>query len=224
MSDLTINGGAALLRASIALPLSGVWSAELEVDTDEAITGAVTIELDGAVVFRGTVVDGDVSHGQWRGRIVGGAGGLRTSLPALAYLNATRADVVRDALSEAGESLASTSGDLTGAVARFHRAEGAAARAIDATATALGYAWRVFADGMVWLGFEAWAAAEEASITLVRRDPTQRQYLLGGDVLALRPGQLLQLRDEGADVFVRVGPVRLDLEPDAFTATVWSAP
>lgn len=224
MSELTINGGAALLRASIAMPLSGVWSAELEVDTDEAITGAVTIEADGAVIFRGTVVDGDVSHGQWRGRIVGGAGGLRATLPALAYLNATRADVVRDALSEAGESLASTSGDLTAAVARFHRAEGAAARAIDATATALGYAWRVFADGTVWLGPEAWAAASEASITLVARDPSQRRYTLGGDVLALRPGQLLQLRDEGADVFVRLGPVRLDLEPDAFTATVWSAP
>ena len=32
----------------------------------------------------------------------GGAGGLRATLPALAYLNATRADVVRDALAEAG--------------------------------------------------------------------------------------------------------------------------
>lgn len=224
MSELTINGGAALLRASIAMPLSGVWSAELEVDTDEAITGAVTIEADGVVIFRGTAVDGDVSHGQWRGRIVGGAGGLRTTIPALAYLNATRADIVRDALAESGESISAASGSLVAVVARFHRAQGAAARAIDATATALGYGWRVLDDGTVWLGAEAWDASPEADVSLVGRDPAQRQYTLGGDVLALRPGQLLQLRDEGADVFVRVGPVRLDLEPDAFTATVWQAP
>ena len=224
MSELTLNGGAAILRACISLPFAGVWSADIEVDTDEEVAGAVTIEVDGAVSLRGAAVDGGVTHGLWRGRIVGGAGGLRRPLPALAYLDALRSDVVRDALAEAGESLSSTAGDLSAVVARFHRAEGAAARAIDATAAALGYGWRVLGDGTVWLGVETWPASPEADITLLEHDPRERRYTLGGEVLGVRPGQLLQVRDEGADVFVRVGPVRLEVEPDHFTATVWSAP
>ena len=223
MSEVTINGGAAVLRACFYLPLAGVWSADLDADTDEDVTGAVTIEVDGAVAFRGTVIDGAVSHGQWKGRIVGGAGGLRETLPALAYLDATRADIVRDALAESGESIA-PGGDLSAVVARYHRAEGAAARTIDATATALGYGWRVLDSGLVWLNVETWPDAPEADVTLVDTDPRERRYTLGGDVLAIRPGQLLQVRDEAADVFVRVGPVRLEIEGIGFTATVWRAP
>lgn len=224
MSELTLNGGAAILRAHFTLPLAGVWSCDLDVDTDSEITGAVTLEVDGVETWRGTVVDGAVTHGLWRGRIVGGAAGLRSTLPATAYRDATRADVVRDALAEAGESISAASGDLSAAIARFHRAEGAAARAIDATATALGYGWRVLDDGTVWLGAETWPAAPEADVTLLDSDPRERHYTLGGDVLGIRPGQLLQVRDEAADVFVRCGAVRLVVEPDAFTATVWTAP
>jgi len=224
MSELTLNGGAAILRAHFHLPLAGVWSCDLEVDTDEDITGAVTLEVDGVETFRGTVTRGGVDHGAWCGRIVGGAAGLRGDLPALAYLNATFADVVRDALAEAGETLSTTSSTLAVTVARFHRAEGAAARAVQATADALGYGWRVLADGTVWLGAETWPASPEASLSLLDSNAQQRRYILGGDVLAIRPGQLLQVRDEAADVFVRCGAVTLDVEPDHFTATVWVAP
>lgn len=224
MSELTLNGGTAILRAHFFLPLAGAWSCDLDVDTDTEVTGAVTLEVDGVETFRGTVITGAVTHGLWRGRIVGGAAGLRSTVPALAYLQATRADVVRDALAESGESISAASGDLSAAFARFHRAEGAAARAIDATATALGYGWRVLDDGTVWIGPETWPASPEADVTLLEHDPRERRYVLGGDVLAIRPGQLLQVRDEAADVFVRCGPVRLIVEPDAFTATVWTAP
>ena len=224
MSEITLNGGAAVLRAHVFLPFAGVWSADLDVDTDDELAGAVTIEVDGVVTFRGTVIDGGVTHGLWRGRIVGGAAGLRVALPSKAYLDAARADVVRDALAEAGETLSATSDSLAAAVARFHRAEGAAGRAIDATADALGYGWRVLADGTVWLGAETWPASPEADVTLLDSDPRERRYVLGGDVLGLRPGQLLQMQDEAAAVFVRCGAVRLEVEPDAFTATVWRAP
>lgn len=224
MSEITINGGAAVLRAHVFLPLAGVWAADLDVDTDDELAGAVTIEVDGAVAFRGTVLDGGVTHGLWRGRIVGGAGGLRRTLPALAYLDATRADVVRDALAEAGEALSATAGPISAAVARFHRAEGAAARAIDATADALGYGWRVLADGTVWLGAETWPDAPAADVTVLDTDPRERRFTLGGDVLGLRPGQLVQVQDEAAATFVRCGAVRLVVEADGFTATVWRAP
>lgn len=224
MSELTINGSAAILRATVHLPLSGVWSAELEVDTDEDITGACTLEADGSTWLSGTVTEGAVSHGLWRGRIVGGAAGLRGTLSPKAYRDATLADVLGDALSESGEALSGTSSGLAIACRLWHRTEGAAARTVAAVAAAAGYGWRVLADGSVWLGAEIWPDATAADVTLVERDPSQRRWVLGGDVLSLSPGTLLQVRDDAADVFVRVGPVRLDLAPDAFTATVWQAP
>lgn len=224
MSEITINASAAILRATVHLPLSGVWSAELEVDTDEDITGACTLEADGSTWLSGTVVEGAVSHGLWRGRIVGGAAGLRGTLSPKAYRDATLADVLGDALRESGEALSGTSGALAVACRLWHRTEGAAARTVAAVAAAAGYGWRVLADGSVWLGAESWPDATAADVTLVDRDPSQRRWVLGGDVISLSPGTLLQVRDDTADVFVRVGPVRLDLAPDAFTATVWQAP
>lgn len=224
MSELTINGSAAILRATVHLPLSGVWSADLEVDTDEDIAGACTLEADGATWLSGTIVEGAVSHGLWRGRIVGGAAGLRSTLSPKAYRDATLADVLGDALSESGEALSGTSSGLTNAIRLWHRTEGAAARTVAAVAAAAGYGWRVLTDGSVWLGAESWPDATAADVTLIDRDPSQRRWVLGGDVLSLSPGTLLQVRDDAADVFVRVGPVRLDLAPDAFTATVWQAP
>lgn len=224
MSELTLNGGAAILRACVSLPLAGVWSAALDVDSAEDITGAVSVEIDGTPVLLGTVVSGGVTHGLWRGRIVGGAGGLRGTLPARAYRDITLADVVRDALAESGETLSSTSGDLSALRRLWHRAEGAAARTLTAVADAAGYGWRVLPRGDVWVGAETWPDAPDADLSLIDRDPSQRRYTLGGDVVGLRPGTLLQLRDDAGDVFVRLGALRLDLEPNAFTATVWAAP
>lgn len=224
MSELTINGSAAILRATVHLPLSGVWSADLEVDTDEDLTGRCALEADGAAWLSGTVTEGGVSHGLWRGRIVGGAGGLRGTLPTRAYRDATLADVLGDALRESGEALSGTSSALTNACRLWHRTEGAAARTVAAVASSAGYSWRVLADGTVWLGVEGWPAGPDIDVTLVERDPSQRRWTLGGDVLSLAPGTLLQVRDEASDTFLRVGPVRLDLAPDAFTATAWQAP
>ncbi len=224
MSELTINGSAAILRATVHLPLSGVWSADIEVDTDEDLAGACTLEADGAAWLSGTVIEGAVAHGLWRGRIVGGAGGLRGTLDPRAYRDATLADVLGDALRESGESLSSTSSTLAVAARLWHRTEGAAARTVAAVAAAAGYGWRVLADGTVWLGAESWPDSTVTDVTLIDRDPSQRRWALGGDVLSLHPGTLLQVRDDATDTFVRVGPVRLDIEPAAFTATIWQAP
>lgn len=223
MSELTINGGAAILRATVHLPLSGVWSADLEGDTDDDLTGRVTLESDGAPWLSGTVTEGGLSHGLWRGRVVG-AGGLRSTLAPRAYQNAILSDVLGDALRESGEALSASSGSLAMACRLWHRTEAAAARTVAAVAEAAGYGWRVLADGSVWLGTEGWPAGADADVTLIEREPTQRRWTLGGDVLAITPGTLLQVRDEASDTFLRVGTVRLDLAPDAFTATVHQAP
>ena len=94
--------------------------------------------------------------------------------------------------------------------------------AIDATATALGYAWRVLADGGVWLGAETWSALTLADVSLLEVDHLCGIYVLGGDTLTVVPGVTLTLADEGARVSVRVGDVEHVVLPDGYTTRVWA--
>ena len=73
-------GDAAVTRCDITFPRRGVWCADVDLDTETAPTGRVSVVVDGGPTWSGTVVSGGVSHGLWSGRIVGGAGGLRNVL------------------------------------------------------------------------------------------------------------------------------------------------
>ena len=222
MAEVTLNGSA-VTRATVHLPRVGVWCADVDVDTETAPTGRVSIAVDGVVYWSGTVVSGEVLHGLWRGRIVGGAGGLRGELPATAYRLATLADVLADVLAATGETLAADAGDLTTSAPLYHRARGTGAQAVAELARVLGYTWRVRADGALWLGVETWPDVALGDVTLIDRDPVRAIYTLGGDILALVPGQVVLVREEAADVVVRVGDVRHVVEPEAVTATLWGA-
>ena len=222
MAEVTLNA-AAVTRATIHLPRVGVWCADVDVDTETAPTGRVSIAVDGVARWSGTVVAGEVQHGLWRGRLVGGAGGLRAALSARAYRSATLADVLADVLAETGETLATDAGDLRTSAPLYHRAAGTGAQAVTELARALGYTWRVRADGTLWLGAETWPDADLSDVTLIDRDPVRAIYTLSGDTLAFVPGQVVLVRDEAADMAVRVGDVRHVVEPEAVTSTLWSA-
>lgn len=223
MSLFTVRG-AAVIRATIFLPLSGAWVADVDVETDAALEGRQSIAVDGGPTFVGAAVDGAVVHGLWQGRIVGGAGGIRRDLTPLAYRTATLADVVRDALREAGETLSSDSASLAQAAARWHRAAEPCAHTLAQVAEAAGYGWRVLLDGTVWFGTETWPAAPETDITVVDFDPRRGVYKLSGDTLGLRPGRLLQAQGEAGSDFVQMGDVRHEVTGDEITTTVWRAP
>ena len=92
---LTLNDSP-ILSASVLMPRVGVWTADLEVDTDTAPTGTVVLSSDAGPSWRGTVISGAVTLGTWRGRLVGGAGGLRKNLGPLAYQSPTLGDVLVD--------------------------------------------------------------------------------------------------------------------------------
>jgi hypothetical protein len=222
MAEVTLNGSA-VTRATIHLPRIGVWCADVDVDTETAPTGRVSIVADGGPTWVGTVVSGAVTHGLWRGRIVGGAGGLRNELLARAYRSATLSDVLADLLTETGETLAPDTASTSTSVPLYHRAKGTGAQAVTELARVLGYAWRVTVGGLLWLGTETWPDATATDVTLLERDPMLDTYTLGGESLSLAPGQLVPVRDEAGDVFVRAGDVRHEIEPDRTTTTVWSA-
>lgn len=203
MAEITVNGIRATLCA-LSLPRFGAWTADVDVDSAEAITGAVTLTID-SVPWTGAVARGGLVNGSWQGRLVGGAGGLSTALGALAQRGSTLGTVLADALREAGETVATDAADLSAVAPLWHRVAGAASTAVADVARAAGYAWRVRADGRVWLGSDAWAAYTPAgAVDIVEEQPHVGRYVLAGDTLGIVPGVTLAITGR---LSVRVGHV-----------------
>ncbi len=218
---LTLNGSP-ILSASVLMPRVGVWTADIELDSDTAPTGTVTLSSDAGPSWLGTVISGAVTLGTWRGRLVGGAGGLRRNLGPLAYQNPTLGDVLADALREAGETLSAASGSLAqSTTALWHRIAGPAAQTVRDVARAQGWPWRVLDDGAVWMGPESWDAADAAELEVLAPDPIGERYTVSGDVFGIRPGTIVLLRGPEGDVGVQVDTVLLRVARAQATATVW---
>ena len=95
MAEITLNG-LRVTSLSLALPRVGAWTADVAVDTDTELTGAVGLAVDTAT-WAGSVVRGAVYAGSWRGRIVGAPGLLATVAPT-ALQGATLAVVLAGVL------------------------------------------------------------------------------------------------------------------------------
>lgn len=208
----TTLAGHPLLALSLVIPRIGAWTADVEVDSDADLTGVVALDLEGRV-WQATVVRGAVAYGRWSGRLVG-AGGLLAERAPLALQDTTLRGVLDELAREAGVTLATTTGDLSAAVARWHRSTATGAQEVAEVALRAGMTWRVFADGTVWVGAETWPDATlGADLDVMDHDPVAARYeLAGGAALDVRPGTLAQLRVDAADVFVRVGAVHHRLE------------
>lgn len=196
--------GKPLASCVLTAPRVGVWVADLEVDTDEAITGAVELDLEGSS-WRGTVARGGVELGRWRGRIVGGAGGLGAVLGPTAFADTDLRAVLSETLRDAGEQLAETSATLDASVTRWARMAAPASHTVADIAHAAGCAWRVLADGTVWVGAETWEALDlGADLDVITVDPRVGRHELAGDAaLAIVPGRVVTLDNQA----VRVGAV-----------------
>jgi hypothetical protein len=156
MASPTING-LPLLGCRLTLPRVGVWTGEATHDGTAALSGRVTLDLDGAT-FVGTVSVSKVEAGKVITRFVGGAGGLTRELDARAYAGTTLSAPLADILRETAESLsgAVSSADLAVAVPTWQRVRGPASGGVAAIADKAGLSWRVMRDGTVWLGRETW--------------------------------------------------------------------
>lgn len=203
MAEITLDGARVTLCA-LTIPRVGAWVADLDVDSAEAITGRVSLVIDGAT-WSGTVARGGLVAGSWRGRIVGGAGGLSGTLGAVAQRGSTLGTVLADALLSAGETLSGDAHDLGALANLWHRIAAPASTAVADVARAAGYSWRVFADGSVWLGADAWATYTPAgAVDVIDEQPEAGRLVLAGDTLGIVPGVTLALT--GRDP-VRVGQV-----------------
>jgi hypothetical protein len=187
MASLAANG-CPVLVCRISMPLTGAWVADLELDAETAPTGALTIE-QGALRFVGTVIRSGVIGGRAHVRMVGGAGGLRKTVPAQSYQKVPLRIPLRSALADVGEtlSLSVSSGLLDKQLDHWTRAEGPAGTAVARILDEVGASWRVLADGTVWAGEETWPTQRVAAEPL-DPDPVLGTFTIAPDVFDLRPG------------------------------------
>lgn len=182
--------GLPLIEAEILEPVNGRWVARVQVDTDTAITGSVTLSFeDGAVDFVGAVHRGGVESGRWMGLLVGGTDGLSETVPAKAYYWAPLSLALDDVLSATGETLSSDATSLLDATrSHWQRVQGTGCEAIQAIATEMGYHWRVLRDGTIWIGSDAYAELEADAVQIATW-PDQALQLIAPDGAPLvRPG------------------------------------
>ena len=216
MAEITLDGARVTLCA-LTIPRVGAWVADLDVDSAEAITGRVSLVIDGAT-WSGTVARGGLVAGSWRGRIVGGAGGLSGTLGAVAQRGSTLGTVLADALLGAGETLSGDAHDLGALANLWHRIAGPASTAVADVARAAGYAWRTLADGSVWLGADTWATyTPTGAVDVIDEAPEAGRLVLAGDTLGVLPGVTLTLT--GRDP-VRVGQVEHRATPSDLRTVV----
>ncbi len=199
MSYLTANG-LPVFRATIALPQLGRWSAEVDVDADDAddLTGTVTLEAeDGSLTLVGTayvppggvVQAGTSDDGRTRVKLVAGAAGLFAAVDAKAYEGVPLRLVLDDLLAAAGETLSDTADTdtLNHYLPRWTRCAGDVRGALRMLRTAAGADYRFEPDGTVWIGVDTYPDVEVDHI-VTAEDKGAGKMTISPDDLSLLPG------------------------------------
>lgn len=191
--------GVGVLRGSVIRPLVGVFTADLVLDqidgsgfapgTKVTITSENGYSLSGVVDPNRTGDFLDSVHV----RILGGGGGMSKAITPRGFVqpHAFVRDVVNAILSDAGETLSSTTDEpflatnvtawsLMGKTANWNLR---ALLNIVAPTTN----WRILADGTLWIGNESWPAAS-GTFDSIKFDPKEQAYLLGVECPFVVPG------------------------------------
>lgn len=109
MSWASVNGVRAT-RGAFHLPYEGIWTADVELATDEAIPAQSSFII-GDMTLAGTVTRSSAFGGRRSARLVGGAAGWSIELPSAAYNNpsgVSLAMVLSDAATAVGEIVSAT--------------------------------------------------------------------------------------------------------------------
>lgn len=203
MSLVTANN-VAVLSGTIAMPLVGVWTADLVLDqvdgtgfdagtrvtiSSTSSDDLTTFTLSGVVAPRRTGSFLDAVHV----RIIGGAGGLARMASARSYVQpgAFVRDVVNGLTQDSGEMLSGTAdagflgGNLTAWAVMTMPVSQALETLIGIVSPAIN--WRILADGTLWIGTESWTAITP-TIDSIEQSPMYGTFDLGVETPSIVPG------------------------------------
>lgn len=204
---------APVLAMRLTLPAIGLWVCSLDVESEEALVGALTIAQRG-FSYAGFVVRAGVVAGRCQLEAVGGSGGIATGqVTARSYNDATVRTVLSDILSDVGEVLdagGSTRAVLATKLPFWTRSAGRPGAAISALAQAVGARWRVLSSGQIWFGTETWPDVTDTFESLeLDRASGAGSVLLAADSIELIPGVTLRGQRVGrVEHTVGSGPLR----------------
>jgi hypothetical protein len=181
--------GLRVTQARVYLHAWGAWYADVSVDGEHALSGAVALVLNDAT-FRGTVLSGGASFGRSDFRIVGGAGGWGKILPKRSYANdagVKLASVVADAARECGETFdASTAPAGARLGPAWTRPSGPACRVLEQVSPS---SWYVDEAGVTKLGRRAATTYSGKAARVSPLDRSRRRLVLAAEDFApLVPG------------------------------------
>lgn len=188
---ITANG-AGVIRAHVLRPRIGAWHAELVVDAQDegTFTGPVALVVAG-LNLQGFAKRSGAHHQTVFVRIVGGAGGLGSTVQPRSWQNVPIRIPLSDALTAVGERLSPTAdaSTLGTILPKWSRPQRSAGVEVGALLSAVpGAAWRVLSDGTIWVGPETWPE-KELDFTEIEFQPSIGRLEFASDVPDISPGQ-----------------------------------
>ncbi len=222
MTGFAHVSGNPIAHATVHVPWSGAWFADVVFLDDPALSGAVELAV-GDVTLRGTIDArfAGTRGAELRARIVGGAAGWGASVGAQSYVNdqGVRSSLVaQDAARLAGETLGAFSPSAASLGSYYVRQAGPAARVLE---DVIGSAsWWVEYDGTTTVGTRATAAAADGTYQVLEYDAAARLVTLAvDDVSAIGPGSVLSV---GLDAPQTVRDLEIRVTPDAVRLVAWT--
>ncbi len=218
MSLVTANGSD-VSEARLTFPLTGAWHADLFIDSQNNMTGAVSVDLAGDLTLTGTVLTGGIYTESLFIRVIAGKGGWVKPCSPKYYLDASLGTILRDILAQGGETLSATSD--AGPLAVVPRAFASTSGSVGANVRALmAYApstsFRFLPDGSFWIGAETWPAFG-ADYTVTNEQPAEQRLEIGFASPSLIAGQSVQA-EAG---MVHVNRVETSISAQALRARAW---
>jgi hypothetical protein len=185
VSAATLNGNR-VTSARVWLSASRLWYADVQIDGEVALAGAVTLVV-ADLTLRGTVLSGGPAKGRSSFRLVAGAGGWGRDIPKKPYANDAGvkvATVLGDAAAAVGETLATVDPALRVGPG-FARKAGPASRVLELVSPG---GWYVDELGVTRLGARA-AGTLPAGVTHGPVDRARGTVTLASEkIAAILPG------------------------------------
>lgn len=215
-----INGRDAA-HVTLFVPNEGVWFADVNIATDDPLTGAASITL-GASTLKGTVRDpASGTYGlQRKLRVLAGAGKWQTEIKPMGYRNdagVKAASVASDAAREVGETLGTFAGGVTSLGSHYERNAGPASRTLEDAAR--GVPWWVDYAGVTQVSARTITTPDPKLYDVISCDPRSRNVLLSvTDLEAVGIGSTLT---KGLDAPMVVQSFELEIAESGLRMRAW---
>lgn len=200
MASITLNG-APVLELSLSLPMSGAWSADVQVASGDApaLGAAAFLSLPGQS-FEGVVKRSGSFGERVQVRVIGGLVDWQEPLTEKNYQKTDVTTVLED-------MGVTTDEPVPGALAFWSRPSGTIGEALQQVADHLGLSWRVNPNGSVRLRAEAPQTVNPGAVEL-ERDEARGVVTLAVDRATVLPGTIVGADTAGDVTYTAVSELR----------------